>query len=114
MNFADYDICIVGAGFFGATIAERVANDLGKRVLILERHNHIGGNAYSMRNSQTGIEMDKYGAHLFHAPNKELENSTLQGGFRSTMCGLTSQPNLSTTTRKPSGRHPQNALGGSS
>ena len=60
------------AGFFGATIAERVANDLGKRVLILEWCSHIGGNAYSERNPETGIEVHKYGAHLFHTPNKEV------------------------------------------
>ena len=72
MNFSDYDICVVGAGFFGATIAERVANDLGKRVLVIERRNHIGGNAYSERNPETEIEVHKYGAHLFHTPNREV------------------------------------------
>ncbi len=70
MNFQDYDLIIVGAGFFGATIAERAANELGKRVLIIDRRNHIGGNAYSETCPQTGIEVHKYGAHLFHTPNK--------------------------------------------
>jgi choline dehydrogenase-like flavoprotein len=72
MNFSDYDICVVGAGFFGATIAERVANDIGKRVLLIDRRNHIGGNPYSERNPETGIEVHKYGAHLFHTPNKQV------------------------------------------
>jgi UDP-galactopyranose mutase len=72
MDIDSFDICIVGAGFFGATIAERVANDLGKRVLILERRNHIGGNAYSENDRETGIEVHKYGAHLFHTPNREV------------------------------------------
>lgn len=72
MNFLDYDICIVGVGFFGATIAERVANELGKRVLIIERRSHIGGNAYSEIDARTGIEVHKYGAHLFHTPNREV------------------------------------------
>jgi UDP-galactopyranose mutase len=72
MNFSDYDICIVGAGFFGATIAERVANELGRRVLIIERRSHIGGNAYSEIDGSTGIEVHKYGAHLFHTPNREV------------------------------------------
>ncbi|KAB0566824.1 UDP-galactopyranose mutase [Brucella pituitosa] len=70
MNFENYDIIIVGAGFFGATIAERAANELGRKVLILDRRNHIGGNAYSENDAQTGIEVHKYGAHLFHTPNR--------------------------------------------
>lgn len=69
-NFNDYDLIIIGAGFYGATIAERVANTLGKRVLLLDRRSHIGGNAYSEFDSQTGIEVHKYGAHLFHTPNR--------------------------------------------
>ncbi|TCQ76114.1 UDP-galactopyranose mutase [Ochrobactrum sp. BH3] len=70
MNFENYDLIIVGAGFFGATIAERAANELGRKVLILDRRNHIGGNAYSENDAQTGIEVHKYGAHLFHTPNR--------------------------------------------
>ncbi|MFD1198663.1 UDP-galactopyranose mutase [Brucella gallinifaecis] len=70
MDFENYDIVIVGAGFFGATIAERVASQLGHKVLILDRRDHIGGNAYSENDAQTGIEVHKYGAHLFHTPNK--------------------------------------------
>jgi len=70
VNFENYDIVIVGAGFFGATIAERVANELKRKVLILDRRDHIGGNAYSENDAQTGIEVHKYGAHLFHTPNK--------------------------------------------
>lgn len=65
----NYDLLIVGAGFFGATIAERVANELDKRVLVIDRRNHIGGNAYSEIDPETGIEVHKYGAHLFHTPN---------------------------------------------
>ncbi|MCY1664639.1 UDP-galactopyranose mutase [Rhizobium sp. SL86] len=72
MSFADYDLIIIGAGFFGATIAERAANELGKRVLIIDRRRHIGGNAYSENDRETGIEVHKYGAHLFHTPNKTV------------------------------------------
>lgn len=72
MNFQDYDLIIVGAGFFGATMAERAATQLGKRVLIIDRRPHIGGNAYSENDRQTGIEVHKYGAHLFHTPNKTV------------------------------------------
>jgi len=72
VNFDNYDLIIVGAGFFGATIAERVANELGRKVLILDRRAHIGGNAYSENDAETGIEVHKYGAHLFHTPNKTV------------------------------------------
>jgi UDP-galactopyranose mutase len=69
---ARFDLFVVGSGFFGLTIAERVAGQLGKRVLVLERRRHIGGNAYSEPEPQTGIEVHKYGAHLFHTSNKRV------------------------------------------
>ncbi len=72
MSFSNHDIIIIGAGFFGATIAERVANELGKRVLLIDRRRHIGGNAYSENDAETGIEVHKYGAHLFHTPNRTV------------------------------------------
>jgi UDP-galactopyranose mutase len=72
VNFAEYDLVIVGSGFFGLTIAERSAATLDKRVLVLERRNHIGGNAYSEAEPQTGIEVHRYGAHLFHTSNKRV------------------------------------------
>jgi UDP-galactopyranose mutase len=65
-DLSDVDLLVVGAGFYGATIAERVANELGKRVLVIDRRNHIGGNAYTENDPQTGIEIHRYGAHLFH------------------------------------------------
>jgi UDP-galactopyranose mutase len=71
-NYSGYDLVIVGSGFFGLTIAERVATQLNKRVLILERRSHIGGNAYSEAEPETGIEVHKYGAHLFHTSNKRV------------------------------------------
>ncbi|MBC6446859.1 UDP-galactopyranose mutase [Actinokineospora sp. HBU206404] len=63
---------IVGSGFFGLTIAERTATQLGKRVLVIDRRPHIGGNAYSEPEPETGIEVHKYGAHLFHTSNKRV------------------------------------------
>ena len=66
------DLVIVGSGFFGLTIAERCASDLGLRVLVLERRHHIGGNAYSEPEPQTGIEIHRYGAHLFHTSNARV------------------------------------------
>jgi UDP-galactopyranose mutase len=66
------DLAVVGSGFFGLTVAERCVNDLGLRVLILERRDHIGGNAYSEAEPQTGIEIHRYGAHLFHTSNARV------------------------------------------
>jgi UDP-galactopyranose mutase len=68
----DHDLVIVGAGFFGLTVAERCANELGLRVLVLERRRHIGGNAYSEAEPETGIEVHVYGAHLFHTSNERV------------------------------------------
>jgi len=66
------DLAVVGSGFFGLTVAERCAAELGLRVLIVERRGHIGGNAYSEREPQTGIEIHRYGAHLFHTSNARV------------------------------------------
>ncbi|WP_207841547.1 UDP-galactopyranose mutase [Williamsia soli] len=67
-----YDLIVVGSGFYGLTIAERAANELGKRVLVIDRRSHLGGNAYSEAEPTTGIEIHKYGAHLFHTSNKKV------------------------------------------
>lgn len=68
----DPDILIVGAGLFGLTMAERLANVCGKRVLIIDKRDHIGGNCYSEFDSATGIECHKYSAHLFHTSDEEV------------------------------------------
>ena len=67
-----YDVVVVGSGLFGLTVAERCANELGLSVLVLERRHHIGGNAYSEIDPRTGIEVHKYGAHLFHTSNERV------------------------------------------
>ena len=67
-----YDLIVVGSGLFGLTVAERAASQLGKNVLIVERRPHLGGNAYSEAEPETGIEVHKYGAHLFHTSNKRV------------------------------------------
>ncbi|MBC2681451.1 UDP-galactopyranose mutase [Corynebacterium anserum] len=67
-----YDLIVVGSGFFGLTVAERAASQKNARVLIVEKRNHIGGNAYSEAEPETGIEIHKYGAHLFHTSNKRV------------------------------------------
>lgn len=67
-----YDLIVVGSGFFGLTVAEQAASELGKRVLVVEKRHHIGGNAYSEKEPETGIEVHKYGAHLFHTSNERV------------------------------------------
>lgn len=63
-------IYIVGAGFYGLTIAEQAARKLGLECIVFESRDHIGGNAYSYPDSKTGIEIHKYGSHIFHTNNK--------------------------------------------
>ncbi len=72
MSLKDFDLIVVGAGFFGLTIAERAANLLGRKVCVLERRPHIGGNSYSETDPETGIEYHKYGSHLFHTNSEEI------------------------------------------
>jgi UDP-galactopyranose mutase len=66
------DLVVVGSGFFGLTVAERCATELGLKVRVIERRDHIGGNAYTEPEPQTGIEVHKYGSHLFHTSNKRV------------------------------------------
>lgn len=66
------DLVVVGSGLFGLTVAERAATELGLRVALLDRRSHIGGNAYSKKEEQTGIEVHQYGAHLFHTSNERV------------------------------------------
>ncbi len=68
----DYDVVIVGCGLSGAVIARRFAEEQKKRVLIVEKRNHIGGNCYDYIDAPTGIRMNKYGAHLFHTNSKRV------------------------------------------
>ncbi|MHA3682853.1 UDP-galactopyranose mutase [Leucobacter sp. HY1908] len=65
------DLLVVGSGFFGLTIAERAAA-AGKKVVVIDRRPHIGGNAYSHADPETGIEVHTYGAHLFHTSNETV------------------------------------------
>ena len=66
------DLVVVGSGFYGLTIAQQAAEILGLKVKVIERRNHIGGNAYSEFDSETGIEVHKYGSHLFHTSNERV------------------------------------------
>ncbi|OQW37224.1 MAG: UDP-galactopyranose mutase [Nitrospira sp. SG-bin1] len=66
-----YDYLIVGAGFAGSVAAERLAAGFGKRVLIVDKRAHIGGNAYDAYDEQ-GILIHRYGPHIFHTNSKDV------------------------------------------
>jgi UDP-galactopyranose mutase len=66
-----YDYLVVGAGFAGSVIAERLAAGLGRSVLVCDRRDHVGGNAYDHRDA-AGILVHKYGPHIFHTNSPEI------------------------------------------
>jgi UDP-galactopyranose mutase len=66
-----FDYLIVGAGFAGSVLAERLANDANKKVLIIDKRNHIGGNAYDYYDD-AGILVHQYGPHIFHTNSPEV------------------------------------------
>jgi UDP-galactopyranose mutase len=66
------DLVVVGSGFFGLTVAQQCAQNLGLNVVVIDRRTHLGGNAYSEDDVETGIEVHRYGAHLFHTSNERV------------------------------------------
>src|SRR6476619_1859916 len=66
-----FDYLIVGAGFAGSVLAERLASEGNKKVLIIDKRDHIAGNAYDYYNND-GILIHKYGPHIFHTNSKEV------------------------------------------
>ncbi|KYO66931.1 UDP-galactopyranose mutase [Thermovenabulum gondwanense] len=68
-----FNYIIIGSGFAGSVIAERIANVLNQNVLIIEKRNHIGGNCYDYKD-ENNIIIHKYGPHLFHTDYKEVFN----------------------------------------
>jgi UDP-galactopyranose mutase len=68
---AAYDYLIVGAGFAGSVLAERLARGSGKSVLLCDRRDHVGGNAYDHADA-AGILVHKYGPHIFHTNSREI------------------------------------------
>ncbi|MCU6686063.1 UDP-galactopyranose mutase [Dorea acetigenes] len=71
MKVEDYKYIVAGAGIFGAIIAERLASK-GNHVLVVEKRDHIAGNIYSYTDEKTGIEVHKYGSHIFHTELDEV------------------------------------------
>lgn len=68
-----FDYVVVGAGFAGSVLAERLAAGLGKRVLLVDRRAHIGGNAYDEYDAD-GVLMHRYGPHIFHTNSQDVAN----------------------------------------
>ena len=68
---AEYDVLIVGAGFAGSVLAERMAAGSGKRVLLVDRCPHIGGNAYDQHDA-AGVLIHPYGPHIFHTNSQAI------------------------------------------
>jgi UDP-galactopyranose mutase len=66
-----FDYLIIGAGYAGSVLAERLANDAGKKVLIIDKRSHIAGNAYDYYND-AGLLIHKYGPHIFHTNSREV------------------------------------------
>lgn len=65
------DLVVVGSGLFGLTVAQQAA-ERGLDVVVVERRDHLGGNAWSELEPETGIEVHRYGAHLFHTSNERV------------------------------------------
>jgi len=66
-----FDYLIVGAGFAGSVVAERLASQAGKKVLLVDQRPHIGGNTYDFYNT-AGILVHKYGPHIFHTNQRNF------------------------------------------
>jgi UDP-galactopyranose mutase len=71
LDTTGYDWLVVGAGFAGAVMAERLARDAGKRVLVIDRREHIAGNAYDHPDA-AGILIHRYGPHIFHTNSQDV------------------------------------------
>lgn len=72
-----YDYVIVGAGLSGGIIARKLAEEQGKKILIVERRNHVAGNMYDYEDEH-GIKVQKYGPHAFHTKEKRLNDFVVQ------------------------------------
>jgi UDP-galactopyranose mutase len=68
-----YDYLIVGAGFAGSVLAERLASDGKKKVLVIDRRPHIAGNAFDVKD-EAGVLMHQYGPHIFHTNSEDIFN----------------------------------------
>lgn len=72
MVYSGLKYLIVGSGLWGAVFAEQIASKLNKKVLVIDKRNHLGGNSYSEIDTETGIEYHKYGTHIFHTSSDKV------------------------------------------
>lgn len=72
MDFSSADYLIVGAGLFGSVMAERIAADMGRKVIVIDKRDHLGGNCHSAPDPDTGIECHLYGTHIFHTSDSTI------------------------------------------
>jgi len=75
-----YDFIVVGAGLSGSTIAHKLATEKNKKVLVIDKRDHIGGNCYDYIDTQTGVRVSKYGPHFFHTNDEGVWNYVTQFG----------------------------------
>ena len=66
-----YDVLVIGSGFAGSVVAAKLAREAGRKVLIIEKRDHIGGNCYDTKDEH-GILIHQYGPHIFHTNIKEV------------------------------------------
>src|SRR4051812_49740637 len=71
MGSSSYDILVVGAGYAGSIVAERMATQCGRRVLVIDRRDHIAGNAYDYFDEH-GVLVHKFGPHIFHTKSTKV------------------------------------------
>lgn len=71
-SIESFDVIVVGTGFFGSTIAERISSSSNLKVVVIDSRNHLGGNSYSEIEPTTKIEYHKYGSHLFHTDSAKI------------------------------------------
>jgi UDP-galactopyranose mutase len=87
--FDNFEVVVVGAGLFGSVVAEQISTQLDQRVAVIESRDHIGGNCYTETDPETGINIHKYGAHIFHTNNREvwdyINRFTEFNGYRHTV-----------------------------
>lgn len=69
LNLREIRFLVVGAGFYGAVVAEHIARELGQKVVVIDKRDHVGGNCHSQVDPATGIEYHTYGTHIFHTRN---------------------------------------------
>ncbi|WP_319777441.1 UDP-galactopyranose mutase [Maridesulfovibrio sp.] len=68
----EYNHLIVGAGITGCTVARHIADNMGEKVLVIDKRNRIGGNCHSQIDEETGIEVHSYGTHIFHTKERRV------------------------------------------